>query len=233
MKLLKNHLEYRNYIEGTRKLLEDSKGEKELYKVTVLGKEFVVFPDVFSPKYFNDTELFAANIPIKTDEDMLEIGPGTGVISIISAHKGARRIVAIDINPKAVQNTLMNIKLHQAKDKIEVRLGDLYEPLTERGKFDTIFWNTPFGFIEIDEMSDLEKAVYDPYYRSTERFIKEASQHLKTGGRILIGFSTTLGKLDLLRKFASEANLSLELLCDFESEEVHPVKFEIFEARPQ
>jgi len=66
MKLLKNHLEYRNYIEGTRKLLEDSKGEKELYKVTVLGKEFVVFPDVFSPKYFNDTELFAANIPIKS-----------------------------------------------------------------------------------------------------------------------------------------------------------------------
>ena len=53
---------------------------------------------------------------------------------------------------------------------------------------------------------------------------------MKEGGRILIGFSTTLGRLDLLQKFAEDAGLSLKLIYETKSEETHPVKFEIFEA---
>ncbi len=225
-------LEYRDYIEGTRKVLEQSKSETEPYKVAVSGKEFIVFPNVFSPKYFHDTELFADNFPVREGEEMLEIGPGTGAISIIAVYKGAGKVLAIDINPDAVKNTQTNIELHSMKGKVEVRHGNLYEPLKADEKFDTIFWNTPFGFVEDNEVPDLEKAVYDPAYKSTEKFIKEAKLHLKNGGRVLIGFSTTLGRLDLLQKFAEEAGLSLHLLYEVESEETHPVKFEIFEALP-
>ena len=85
--------------------------------------------------------------------------------------------------------------------------------------------------VENENISDLEKAVYDPGYKATERFIKEAKEHLKKDGRILIGFSTTLGRLDLLQKFSEEAGLTLDLLYEAESEETHPVKFELFEAK--
>ena len=226
------NLKYQDYIEGTRKILEQSKTETEPYKVTVLGREFVVHPNVFSPKYFHDTELFAENFPVREGEEMLEIGPGAGAISIIAVYKGAKKVLAIDINPDAVKNTKANIELHQMQDKVEVRHGNLYEPLKAEERFDTIFWNTPFGFVEAENVPDLEKAVYDPGYKSTEKFIKEAKEHLKKGGRVLIGFSTTLGKLDLLQKFCDEAGLSLKLLYEVESEETHPVKFEIFEALP-
>jgi len=57
----------------------------------------------------NDTELFANNLPVVDGEEMLEIGPGTGVISITAAYKGAKKVVAIDINPDAVRNTQANI----------------------------------------------------------------------------------------------------------------------------
>ena len=221
---------YRDYIEGTKKILEQSKGETEPYKVTVLGREFTVYPNVFSPKYFHDTELFAENFPVRENEEMLEIGPGTGAISITAIYKGAKKVVAIDINPDAVKNTQTNIELHNMVGKVEVRQGNIFEPLKPDEKFDTIFWNTPFGFVEAENVPNLEKAVYDPGYKSTEKFIKEAKEHLKKGGRILIGFSTTLGRLDLLQRFVDEANLSLKLLYEVESEEVHPVKFEIFEA---
>ena len=56
---------------------------------------------------------------------------------------------------------------------------------------------------------------------------------MKEGGRILIGFSTTLGKFDLLKKFADEAGFDLGLIYEVESKEVHPVKFEIYEAKPK
>jgi len=223
---------YKDYLEGTRKILDQSKLKKAPYKTMVFGREFIVLPNVFSPKYFYDTELFAEHLPVKKGENMLEIGPGTGAISITAIYKGAQKVVAVDINPDAVKNTQANIELHHMQSKVEVRQGNLYEPLKDDETFDTIFWNTPFGFVEDTEVSDLEKAVYDPSYRSTEVFIKEAGQHLKNGGRILIGFSTTLGRLDLLQKFVQEAGLSLKLLYEVQSEEVHPVKFEIFEAKP-
>ena len=61
--------------------------------------------------------------------------------------------------------------------------------------------------------------------------IKEAKNHLKEKGRLLIGFSTTLGKFNLLKKFTDEANFDLKLIYEVESEEVHPVKFQIYEAK--
>ena len=63
--------EYKDYLDGTKQVLEESQQEKEPYLTTVSGKEFVVNPNVFSPKYFNDTELFADNLPVKKDEEML------------------------------------------------------------------------------------------------------------------------------------------------------------------
>jgi hypothetical protein len=39
-------------------------------------------------------------------------------------------------------------------------------------------------------------------------------------------------RLDLLQKFAEEAGMLLHLLYEVESEETHPVKFEIFELLP-
>ncbi len=125
-------LEYKDYIEGTRQILEQSKLEKEPYKTVVSGREFIVYPNVFSPKYFHDTELFAQNLPVQNGEEMLEIGSGTGAISISAIYKGAKRIVATDINPDAVKNTQANIALHHMEDTVEIREGNLYEPLKER-----------------------------------------------------------------------------------------------------
>ena len=224
-------LEYEDYVDGTRQILEDSKSEKEPYAVTVCGREFIVLPNVFSPKYFFDTELFAQNFPVVDGEDILEIGPGTGAISITNAYNGAGKILAIDINPDAVACTQENIEKHDMQERVEVREGNLYSALREDEKFDTIFWNTPFGLIEEGEIPDLEKAVYDPGYKATEKFIKEAKLHLKENGRVLIGFSTTLGKLDMIEKFCDEAGFDLKLIFEAQSRETHSVKFEIFEAR--
>lgn len=224
-------LQYKDYIEGTRKILQESKKEKKPYWVNILGKKFIVFPNVFSPKYFKDTELFARNLPIKKGEEVLEIGSGTGIVSIFAALKGAKKVLATDINPKAVINTKENIKLHNLKNKIEVRRGSLYKPMKKREKFDVIFWNTPFGFIQKNKISNLEKSVYDPKYKSTQKFMKQTHRYLKKDGKLFIGFSSTLGRLDLLKKFTQEAGFTLKLIFKSKSSEVYPVYFEIFEAK--
>lgn len=163
----------------------------------------------------------------------MEIGPGTGVISVFAIIKGAKHVTAIDINPVAVENTKENAKLNGVEDKITVLQGDIYSPLSEDNKFDTIFWNTPFGYVdENEDLTVLEKAVYDPGYKATHRFISQAKEHLKENGKLLIGFSTTLGKFDVLQKFLEEAGFTVRLISKTESVETHPVFFELFEALP-
>lgn len=77
----------------------------------------------------------------------------------------------------------------------------------------------------------MEKSIYDPEYKSTEKFIKGAKKYLKEKGRLLIGFSSTLGKLDLLKKFSEKAGFAPKLVLQARSKEVYLVKFEIFELK--
>lgn len=223
-------MNYQDYLDGTRQILLESQKETRPYQTTVAGRKFVVLPNVFSPKYFRDTEEFAQHLPVSAGESMLEIGPGTGAIAITAIYQGAQRVVATDINPAAVKNTEINIVQHCMGNQVEVRQGDVYSAVRSGERFDTIFWNTPFGLVENQNLSDLEKAVYDPGYKATERFITEAPLYLKPGGRLLIGFSSTLGRMDLLEQLLKKAGFTWRLVYEVSSEEVHPVQFEIFEA---
>lgn len=222
--------EKKKHLAGTAKVLKDSQRETDKYQVEVLGKPFVVYPNVFSPKYFFDTEFFAKEIPFREDEDFLEVGSGTGVIAVMAALKGAKRVVAVDINLDAVENTKENAKLHGVADKVEVLQGDVYEPLGD-SRFDTIFWNTPFGYIEQEDITVLEKAVFDPGYKSTKKFVEGASAHLKPDGRLLIGFSKTLGHYEELESLLRQEGFILKQLAEIKSVETNPVTFGLFEAR--
>jgi len=217
------------YNEGTLSILRESEKEKKKYFTKVLGKKFIVFPNVFSLKYFNDTEFFSKNLPIKKNEDFLEIGCGTGIVSIFAKIKGAAKVMGVDINPAAVKNAKENSKL--TKIKINVRKSDVYSTIKKKEKFDTIFWNTPFAYIKNKKLTYLERSVQDPEYKFTKKFISQAKRHMKPGGRLLIGFSSTLGYMGELKRIIKEAGYHLKLLKLVRSKEKYPVKFEIFEAR--
>lgn len=219
------------YTAETISILEESQKDTFPYWTEVAGRKFKVLKGVFSPRYFNDTDIFARHLKVEPGQKILEIGPGTGAISISKALEGAI-VTAVDINPKAVKNTKLNAKIHGIQDRVKVFEGDLFKLLPLNSKFDTIFWNTPFAFVpENANLSDLEKSVCDPGYKSTKKFILECPKYLKPGGKIVIGFSSTLGRLDLVEKFTKKAGLLIELIHEEESTEVIPVKFELFELK--
>lgn len=216
---------------GTKKVLIKSKKESKKYKIKFLDHEFVVYPNVFSPKYFLDTQFFIEKIPIKKGEKFLEIGPGTGITVVFAILRGAKHVTAIDINRDAVKNTKENVKINGFSNKVTILEGDVYGPLKRGEKFDTIYWNTPFGYVDKNKnLTTIEKAVYDPGYKSTRKFIKGAKDHLKENGRILIGFSTTLGKFDIVKDLLKEEGFKVKLIAKKKSVETYPVYFEIFEA---
>jgi len=118
------------------------------------------------------------------DTEVLDMGTGSGVCAVIAARR-ARRVVAVDINAEAVRCTGINALLNHFEHKIDVRHGDLFEPvLAER--FDMIVFNPPF-------LLGTPRDDRDRAWRSTdvaERFAAGLGAHLKPGGFALVVLST-------------------------------------------
>ena len=72
-------------------------------------------------------------------KDVLDMGCGTGVLAILAALKGASRVVAIDNNDWAYENTLENVNVNGVP-QIEVVLGDALN-LKNYAPFDIIIAN--------------------------------------------------------------------------------------------
>ncbi len=221
--------EKKKYLDGTNQILQKTMKEKKKYMIKVLGKEFVVYPNVFSPKYFNDTMFFAENLPVNRGEELLEIGSGTGVISIFAIWKGAAGVVATDVNPDAVRNIKENVRIHGLEKKIRVLHGEIFSPLSNE-KFNTIFWNAPFAYVKRKDLSMLERSVYDPDYRSAKTFIGNAHRYMKPDGRLILGFSSTIGHMGELKKILKKAGYKSRIIKEIDSTETHPVKFQIIES---
>ena len=73
------------------------------------------------------------------NKNVLDVGSGTGVLSILSEKKGASNIYSLDIDSYAYRNTLDNIKLNNCHN-ISTYNSDIYG-LSSSQKFDIILAN--------------------------------------------------------------------------------------------
>lgn len=76
----------------------------------------------------------------------LEIGVGSGVLSIGAVKAGAKNVIALEINPRAKNYAGFNVVLNELEDKIEIRDGntkDVFAPVKGE-QFDYIISNPPF-----------------------------------------------------------------------------------------
>jgi release factor glutamine methyltransferase len=153
----------------------------------VQGVPFLVMPSVFNPKVPRTGQFLASQIDsrlVGPDAAVLDMGTGTGICAVFAA-KHARLVVAVDINAEAVRCAGINILMNHQESKIEVRHGDLFEPvLAER--FDLILFNPPF--LRGTPRDDRDRA-----WRSSdvaERFAAGLGDHLKPGGSALVVLSS-------------------------------------------
>jgi release factor glutamine methyltransferase len=101
-----------------------------------------VQPGVFHPGFYFSTKLllkFLDDIDLN-NKYLLELGAGTGLISVYSAKRGAI-VTASDISSVAVDNIKLNVELNNLK--VEVINSDLFDKIP-RSKFDYIIINPPY-----------------------------------------------------------------------------------------
>ena len=183
---------------------------------------FEVFEEVYEPA--EDTFLLAdylAQVVEETDT-VLDMGTGCGILAVIAAMK-ALKVVATDLNPHAVECARLNIKTNNVSGKVDVRQGDLFKPLQKTEKFDLIIFNAPYLPSEPHEEKTWKGRAWAGGQSGREvidRFIDEAPQYLKDGGRILLAQSTLASIEKTVTKFSkagSEASVVAEKKFPFET----------------
>jgi methylase of polypeptide subunit release factors len=105
-----------------------------------------------------------------------DIGTGTGVLAAVLAKRGIERIVATDLDLRALSCARENLARLNLSDKVDVIQADLFPP----GKAPLIVCNPPW--LPARPSSPIEHAVYDQDSAMLRGFLAGLAAHLETGG---------------------------------------------------
>jgi SAM-dependent methyltransferase len=131
---------------------------------------------VFSPVRGEYLDLIA-KAPLPAGASLAwDIGTGTGVIAAVLARRGIARVVATDLNPRALACARDNVRRLDLQGQIDVVEADLFPP----GMAPLIVCNPPW--VPGKATSTLEHAVYDPDSRMLRGFLGGLRERLAPGG---------------------------------------------------
>ncbi len=155
-----------------------------LREARVAGLSLQVLPDVFNPALHFTSSFFSRYLRrpgvVAPGSRVLDIGTGSGVLAISAALAGAGRVAAVDINPAAVECARLNAQRRGLENRIEVLLGDMFEPV-KSGKFDMVVCNPPY--LRGEPQSIAGYAYWGgPNLEWLERFGQELHDHLAPDG---------------------------------------------------
>ena len=154
------------------------------------GLAFAILPGVLNPVVFRSGAFLARTVagsplagPVPGAR-ALDMGTGSGVGAVFAARRGFQ-VVGVDLNPAAVRCARANVLLNGLEERIEIRLGDLFEPVAGE-RFDLVLWNPPFFRGEPRGAADLAWRATDVM----ERFAAGLPAVLAGGGVALVLLST-------------------------------------------
>ena len=141
-----------------------------------------------------DTESLRAliwNTPNLKGSHVLEIGTGSGLVSLCCLQAGAAQVVATDLNPKAVQNVRFNAEKYADHHRLEARLvprrnPDAWSVIKPDERFDFIISNPPW---ENDKPKTVEEfALYDPDFALLDSLVSGVRKRLRPNGRMWLAY---------------------------------------------
>ncbi len=132
-------------------------GSKEFWSIP-----FRTAPGVLIPRPDTETlvEVVLGEIKIKNQPKLLEIGTGSGAVAVaVLKESPGVRVVATDINTRALQITRLNAENAGVFKSLDLVAMDLFEALRSETEFDVICSNPPY--IAAGEIPGLEPEVRD------------------------------------------------------------------------
>ena len=188
-------------------------------EIAALGARIHPHYGVFSPIRGEYVQLVAdAPLP-KNAKSAFDIGTGTGVLAALLARRGVKRVVATDMDERALRCARENIARLDLDEQVEVVQADLFP----EGRAGLIVCNPPW--LPGRPSSSLEYAVYDPDSRMLRGFLGGLAAHLEPGGEgwlILSDLAEHLGLRPREQLMAWIADAGLAVIERHDVRPTHP-----------
>ena len=139
-----------------------------------------------------DSKLLLRHARLRFRGSVLDMGTGSGFLAVEAASDPrVDHVVAVDINPDALDSARSRAGAAGVVDEIEFVLGDLFEGL-EGERFDLIMFNPPY----LPSEGDADEASWSGGAVGNEvmlRFLDDAGEHLNPDGDVLMIYSSESG----------------------------------------
>jgi predicted RNA methylase len=198
-------------------------GVRQWVSVGGLPKNIAVFETVFwDPRDTISLRRLIRETPLVRDRTVLEIGTGSGLLSLCCLMAGARHVVATDVTSRAVANARYNAELLGVADRLEVRHVSLSDPgayavLRPGERFDLILSNPPWEDKTPRKIDDF--AFYDEEFALLRSILAGLKDRLNPGGRALLAYGH-VSAVRTLRRLAHEYGLTVRVLDDRDLDEL-------------
>ncbi|WP_061180565.1 methyltransferase [Caballeronia pedi] len=162
---------------------------KKGVEIGAVGGRIHPYYGVFSPVRGEYIDL-VANQPLPAKQLAFDIGTGTGVLAAVLARRGVERIVATDVDARALDCARENIGRLGLDRQVEIVEADMFP----EGRAPLVICNPPW--LPARPSAAIEHAIYDPDSRMLRGFLDGLAAHLTPGGEgwlILSDFAEHLG----------------------------------------
>jgi methylase of polypeptide subunit release factors len=133
--------------------------------------------------------LLADALEFRPGSVVVDVGCGSGILSIIAAKLGASRVYGVDAAAHTVEIGTANAELHGVADKVEFAQGDMFDPLDPSIEADVVIGDVSGIPDEIASVSGWFPSGLSGGPTGAElpmRMIEESKRLLKKGGRLFL-----------------------------------------------
>jgi len=187
--------------------------EKDVKRILFNDCTFYVSQRVYEPA--EDTFLLAENLVVNENDVVLDVGTGCGILGVLAAKK-TEKVAATDISPYAVNCARMNASENGVLAKMDIRLGNLFEPIKKNEKFDMIIFNAPYLPTSASEKKSWIGKAWAGGQSGRdiiEPFLSEVPKYLKKKGRILL-VQSSLSNIDKTVRRFKEGGLDAKIVAE-------------------
>jgi tRNA1Val (adenine37-N6)-methyltransferase len=196
-------------------------------------KKFSIYQDNTAMKVCTDSCLFGALIDVKNHQKALDIGAGTGLLTLMLAQKSKNlSLTAVEIDENAVKDATQNIFNSPFSKQIKIEKKSIQE-FTESSaeKFDLIISNPPFFQNNLKSPKVEINLAHHNTSLSFEELVFSLDNHISQDGKVWVLLPPFEMKGFL--KICTKYQLFLNKKYSIKHQETKPVFREIIELSRQ